>query len=152
VLLCRANIPKISIFGYLRKKLLTAACLIFCHQWLAKTPGRLQARYAAASQPISEISAQADITYTPKRGLTFNGNYAWIHNLDGDRLFNEVYLDCEFKPAKKHYKATIGIQAVDFNRFVFQQKEGFVNTLSPFAEFVYKFSKKVPRLKPSCRI
>ncbi len=104
--------------------------------------GRLQARYAAASQPISEISAQADITYTPKRGLTFNGNYAWIQNLEGDRLFSEVYLDCEFKPAKKHYKATIGIQAVDFNRFVFQQKEGFVNTLSPFAEFVYKFSKK----------
>lgn len=104
--------------------------------------GRLQARYAAASQPISEISAQADVVYTPKRGLSFTTNLATIHNLDGELLFNELYLDCEIKPAQKHYKMLVGIQAVDFNRFVFQQKEGFVNSLSPFAEFVYKFNKK----------
>lgn len=65
---------------------------------------RLQARYAAASQPISEISAQADITYTPKRGLTFNGNYAWIQNLEGDRLFSEVYFIANLNPLKNTTK------------------------------------------------
>lgn len=103
---------------------------------------RLLARYAPATQLLGEMAIQADVTYTPKKGLTFNANYSLLENLDRERLYNEIYLDCEIKPLKKKYKMTVGVQSLDYNRFVYQQKEGFVNSLTPFVDFSYKLNKK----------
>ena len=100
------------------------------------------ARYAPVTQYLGEMGIQGDITYSPKRGYTFNVNYTHIENLDKVRLFNEMYLDFEWIPKGKPFKGSIGIQALDYNIFVYQQKNGFVNTLTPFTEGTYKFSKK----------
>ncbi|MBK6890166.1 MAG: hypothetical protein IPI59_07115 [Sphingobacteriales bacterium] len=103
---------------------------------------RLAGRYNAATQPLGEMAFQAEITYSPKRSLIFTFNATNITNPDDTLLFREIYLDATIKPKGKSYKGTIGIQAVDYNQFVFEQKGKFVNTFTPFAEFVYKFTKK----------
>lgn len=104
--------------------------------------GRLTARYNAATQLLGEWGIQADITATPKKGLTFNANFSNIHNLDTANLFREIYVEAEIKPHGKPWKSTIGVQTVDYNQLVYEQKGDFVNTLTPFAEFIYKFDKK----------
>lgn len=104
--------------------------------------GRLTARYNAATQLLGEFGIQADITATPKKGLTFNANFANIHDLDTSNLFREIYVEAEIKPHGKPWKSTVGIQTVDYNQLVYEQKGDFVNTLTPFVEFIYKFNKK----------
>ena len=103
---------------------------------------RLTSRYNAATQTLGEIAWQADVTYTPKKGYTLSGNFSNISTLDNELLFREFYADLSIKLRKRPWKALVGLQTVDYNRFFFEQKGDFVNTLTPFTEFVYKFSKK----------
>ena len=47
------------------------------------------------------------------------------------------------KVRKKPWKTRVGIQMVDYNQEVYEvKKDAFVQTFTPFAEFVYKFTKK----------
>jgi len=104
---------------------------------------RLTSRYNAATQLLNEVGIQADFTYTPKRGLTFALNLADILDPEsGDQLFREIYADVNIKPKDKNWKLNAGLQMVDYNQARFEQKGDFVNTLTPFAEWVYKFDKK----------
>ncbi len=109
--------------------------------------GRLTARYAAATQPLGELALQGDATFTPVKGLTFNLNYSDINTLEGGRLYREGYLEASYRPGgDKKWKTAWGVQMVDYNRFVFEQKQTpenpFVNTFTTFGEFIYKFDKK----------
>lgn len=105
---------------------------------------RLTGRYNAATQALGEMAFQTDITYTPVRGLTFTANFSNISNHEKiDSLyFREVYVDASWKPRKSPWKFNLGVQMVDYNRWVFEQKGDFVNTLTPFSEIVYKFDRK----------
>lgn len=104
---------------------------------------RLTSRYNAATQLLNEVAIQADFTYTPKRGLTFALNLSDILDPEtGDQLFREVNADVNFKPKDKNWKLNAGLQMVDYNQARFEQKGDFVNTITPFAEWVYKFDKK----------
>ncbi len=103
---------------------------------------RLAARYNAATQFLGELAFQADMVYTPKRGLSFNANFSNLTNLENDLLFREIYLDVEHRPRKKKWSFTAGIQAVDYNQLVYENKGDYVHTLTPFGEFEYKFTRK----------
>ena len=104
--------------------------------------GRLTARYNPATQALGELAFSGDLTYSPKKTLSFNLSAADVRNLDTTRLFRELYADVELKPKGKKWKATFGLQAVDYNQQVYEQKGDWVNTLTPFAEMVFKFDKK----------
>lgn len=104
---------------------------------------RLTSRYNAATQLLDEVALQADITYTPKKGLTFSLNASDIFDPNtGDQLFRELYADVSLKPKDKKWKLNAGLQMVDYNQARFEQKGDFVNTLTPFAEWVFKLDKK----------
>lgn len=103
---------------------------------------RLTARYNPATQLLGELAFQGDVSYSPNRYLLFNLNYANLRDLDTTELFHEFYLDAEIKPKGKKWRATVGVQAVDYNQLRYEQKGTWVNTLTPFAEFTYKFDKK----------
>ncbi len=103
---------------------------------------RLPARYSATTQEIDEIAIQADVVYTPKKGLTFTANYSNLRTSEGERLYEEYYLDADFKKKKSPWHFIVGLQMVDYNRFVYEQKGDFVQTLTPFIEVDYKITRK----------
>ncbi len=109
---------------------------------------RLMSRYNAATQLLGEKAFQVDLTYTPKKGLTFTGNHSRITNLENDLLFREFYLDAEIKPQDKAKKWRIisGLQMVDYNQTAFEgpkpDRADFVRTFSPFFEYNYKFTRR----------
>lgn len=112
---------------------------------------RLLSRYNAAIQPLAEFALQADFIYTPKKGITLHGNYsdirrdtkAWSSDAPKEDLYwREYYLDVELKLRKKKWKLLTGLQMLDYNQHQFEFKGDFVNTFTPFTEFVYKFDRK----------
>lgn len=102
---------------------------------------RLPARYQANAQPLDETAFQGDITVSPKKGLTFTANASYVFN-DDDKLFQEIYIDSEIKLKGKSWKMLCGFNMVDYNRQIYEQKGKWVNTLTPFVEYTYKFTKK----------
>jgi len=114
---------------------------------------RLPARYASNTQVIDELAIQVDFTFTPKKGLTFNGNFSNVVSGDNlfpsgsskkELLFREYYLDAEIRKRKSPLKALVGIQLIDYNIEVLLEKpgDGLVNTLTPFVELIYKIDRK----------
>lgn len=117
---------------------------------------RLTTRYAAVTQFLGEAATQLDVNYTPKKGITLGFNYADTRNLDAGFLglaadgllsnnglfYRELYVNTYIKLPKKPWKMDIGVQMVDYNQAVFEQKGDFVNTFTPFTEFTYKFNPK----------
>ncbi len=103
---------------------------------------RLPARYAAVTQELDEIAWQADVVFTPKKGLSISANVSDIKTSDGEKLFREYYLDVDFKKKKAPWHAIVGVDWQDYNQLVYQQEGHFVHTLTPFVEFDYKFTRK----------
>lgn len=107
---------------------------------------RLLSRYNHNTQEIDELSYQLDVTYSPKRGISFNANYTeargeWDGN-PNELFYREFYFVSEIKLRKKKWKLMTGVQVVDYNQYVFEQKGDFVHTLTPFSEFTWKFDRK----------
>ena len=102
---------------------------------------RLTARYQAVAQELGEFAYQVNGTFTPKKGYTFNANYAKVTN-DSLDLFQEIFFDFEMR--KKTYKLLIGGQFIQYNQAVYENEPDrpMVNAITPFAEFLYKFDKK----------
>ncbi len=107
---------------------------------------RLLSRYNHNTQEIDELSYQLDVTYSPKRGLSFNANYTEARgewkNKPNKLFYREFYLESTIKVPKKPWKLMLGVQAVDYNQFIFEQKGKYVHTLTPFSEFTWKFDRK----------
>lgn len=110
---------------------------------------RLAARYNAVAQSLGELAFQADIKYTPKKGRTFTGHFSRVNSLDelnaeqgSKKLYQEVYVDFLFKQKKQPWKLISGVQFVDYNQLVYEQKGNYVKTFTPFLDFVYKFSRR----------
>ncbi len=102
---------------------------------------RLTARYQAVAQELGELAYQVNSTYTPKKGYTFNANYAQVVN-DSLDLFREIFFDFEMR--KKDYKLLVGGQFIQYNQAVFENEPDrpMVYAYTPFAEFLYKFDRK----------
>jgi len=103
----------------------------------------LLARYNAQALELDEMAVTFDAVYTPKKGLTFQGSFSNITDLTGDSLlYREYFVEVEIKKRKAPWKLHTGLQVLDYNIAVYQQKGTYLNSMTPFLEFIYKFNKK----------
>ncbi len=127
---------------------------------------RLTGRYAPQTLFFGEEGYQADIKYSPSLGNTFNLNLSYIKDGEdkrllsaptvgfqrltgnenvynpGNKLYKEINFDY-FRRWSRDFKTTIGVQQVDYDRTVYQNKPSanMVRTITPYAEVSYNFSR-----------
>ncbi|MFI5221585.1 MAG: DUF6029 family protein [Bacteroidia bacterium] len=115
---------------------------------------RLLARYNAVVQELGENAAQVEITMKSKDkkwqvnintsavttlGAVSSKGINWKDSSTG--LFREFYIDVARKFSSK-FKTLLGVQIIGYNQAVFEQKSvPFVNAITPFGEFNYKFDR-----------
>ncbi|MBR9922756.1 MAG: hypothetical protein GYB31_18145 [Bacteroidetes bacterium] len=104
---------------------------------------RLNARYTAAVQPLGELAFQGDITYAPSRKMSFNVNFSNITTLENDLLYRELYTEFSLKKGRK-WQLLTGVQFQNYNQEVFEFKPNvpIVETMTPYADFLYRLPKK----------
>jgi Family of unknown function (DUF6029) len=104
-------------------------------------PQRTIARYTPNSLDFSEFSKAANVFYTPNDKYTFNATYTHIDDLNGKKLYRELYVDANIHAIKK-LDMHVGAQMLLIDRDVYQQKKEVYEAFTPFAELVYKLSEK----------
>lgn len=104
---------------------------------------RLNSRYQAATQELGEQAFQADISYRPSKKLVMAVNFSNISNLENDLLYREIHLSGTYKKKRK-WQLTGGLQLQTYNQEIYEVKPGapLVETVTPFAEFLYKINHK----------
>ncbi len=106
---------------------------------------RLTSRYSPATQDISEQAYQVDVRYKFNKSLSALANYSNITDLDGGTLYNEIYTQIQYKKRGK-YQLIGGLQLQEYNQAVYEVKPEAigknVKTVTPFVDFLYKFSRK----------
>lgn len=104
---------------------------------------RVIARYTPQSQDVSEQSFNVSGIYTPNKKISSNLSYTYADDLEGEKLYREIYGELEIRPNKK-WIIHLGAQYMEYNQELYQIKSGapLVVAMTPFAEFVYKIDKK----------
>ncbi len=103
----------------------------------------LTAYYSPATQEFGEQGMQVDIKYSPSRKMSFGLNYSNIQDLDNTPLYQEVYADFSIKHKRKWVLTTgVQLQHYDVERYYNEPGAADVNTVTPFAEFLYKLTRK----------
>ena len=104
---------------------------------------RLNARYTPATQELGEQAIQLDIRYSPSRKLGFLVNFSNITTLNNDLLYREIYTEVTYK-YKRKWQLISGIQWQNYNQNIYEGKPGvdILETVTPYAEYLYKFSRK----------
>lgn len=117
---------------------------------------RLTARFAPQTQEIGEQAFQIDLRYKLNKKVSLGLNFSDIANLDGLELYREVAPELTLKPNRRT-QIIAGVQWLHYNMPVYQQKaepadredpiaflgageEGYVDALTPFAEYFRKLS------------
>jgi hypothetical protein len=103
---------------------------------------RLNARYNAATQELGELAFQADVRYLLNRKWSFNVNVSNITNLEDELLYREIYTEFGYK-YRRQWSILGGLQLQTYNQEVYEFKPDVPNvqTVTPFAEFLYKFDR-----------
>ncbi len=104
---------------------------------------RLLARYAANTQFVGEQAFQVDASYALNRKLTLSANFSNITNLDGDKLYRELFTEVYYK-YKRKWTLTTGVQLQDYNLEVYfgKPEAAPAKTITPYFDFMYKFNPK----------
>ncbi len=104
---------------------------------------RLLARYNAATQEIGEFAYQLDARYRASKKLSFNVNYSDVKDLDNEQLFREIFTEVTYKKKRK-WQILGGVQMQTYNQQRFESKPGVPNveTITPYFEYLYKFTRK----------
>ncbi len=106
---------------------------------------RMLARYQAPAQFSGEQGIQAEVIYSFSKKTNITLNYSDIQDLNGQRLFDEKFVQLEHKISKK-WKGKVGVQMVTYNQAVYEGKDpkktDNVETLTPFGEVTYKINRK----------
>lgn len=104
---------------------------------------RLPARYNAATQELGELALQGDISYALSKRLTVNFNAANITDLDDKLLYREFYTEFSLKNKRK-WLFVGGLQLQKYNQEIYEFKPNvpMVNTVTPFADFLYRIDRK----------
>ena len=104
---------------------------------------RLTARYSPATQFIGEEAFQIDLRYSPNRKWSFLANFSNITNLEGEQLYREVYTEIMYK-MKRKWQLKGGLQLQTYNQEIYETKPEvpLVETVTPYAEFLYKFTRR----------
>ncbi len=103
---------------------------------------RLPARYNAATQELGELAFQADARYLFSKNWSVNINFSNINDLDKVLLYRELYAEFGYK-YKRKWSLLGGVQLQNYNQQVYEFKPGVPNvqTVTPFAEFLYRFNR-----------
>lgn len=119
---------------------------------------RLPARFSPATQELGEQAAQLDIRYKVNKSLSFGLNISDIQLLDGTELYREIAPEMTYK-YKRKWQLLLGVQALHYNILVYQSKkdardskdpvefigggrENYVDALTPYVEWLYKFTPR----------
>lgn len=104
---------------------------------------RLTARYAPATQLLSEQAYQADVKYRWNKKLSTSANFSYITDLDGGQLFQEIYTEVLYK-YKRKWQLKGGVQLLQYNQAIYEQKTNapMVETITPYVDFLYKITRK----------
>jgi len=103
---------------------------------------RLPARYAPATQYLGEMAFQFDGTYTPQIGYTLELNYSHIQDLEGNKLWQEIFGQFDFTKSKIH-NFSLGAQYVFYNQTVYRSEPlDDLTAFTPFLEYTFKPNRK----------
>lgn len=102
---------------------------------------RLTARFAPATQELGEQALQLDVRYKLNKKLSVGLNFSDIQFLDGTELYREITPEFTYKQKRK-WQLIGGLQILKYNIFVYQGKDKYVDALTPYGEFLYKFSPR----------
>ncbi|MEM9546587.1 MAG: DUF6029 family protein [Bacteroidota bacterium] len=106
---------------------------------------RMTARYAPATQDLSEQAFQADIRYRFNKKLSFLANFSNITDLRDEKtlLYREILGEIVYK-YKRDWQLTGGLQLQKYNQEIYEVKPEvpIVSTVTPYIDFLYKFSRK----------
>ncbi len=104
---------------------------------------RMTARYAPATQDLSELAFQLDAIYRISKSLSVTANVSNITTLDNDILYRELYTEFLYK-YQRLWQLTAGVQLQRYNQEVYEVKPDvpIVETFTPFVDFLYKISRK----------
>lgn len=102
---------------------------------------RLTTRFSPATQEIDEQAVQVDIHYKVNKKLSLGLNFSDIQFPDGTELYREITPEFTWKQKRK-WQLIAGVQLLKYNIFVYQGKDSYVDAVTPFAEYLYKFSSR----------
>lgn len=104
---------------------------------------RLTARYAPATQDLSELAFQADVRYRFNKSWSALVNYSNISRLDGEDLYNELFTEIVYK-YKRKWQLSGGLQLQTYNQEIYETKPEvpLVKTVTPYLDFLYKIDRK----------
>jgi len=104
---------------------------------------RLLARYSPATQLLSEQAFQVDAKYRWNKSLTTNANFSYITDLNGNKLYQEIFTEIYYK-FKRKWTIKGGLQLLQYNQEVYEVKPDvpLVETVVPYVDFLYKLSRK----------
>jgi Family of unknown function (DUF6029) len=117
---------------------------------------RLTARFAPATQELGEQAFQADLRYAVNKKLSLGLNVSDVSLLDGTALYREIAPELTWKQQRK-WQLIGGLQLLRYNMAVYQGKDdeadpddplafvgggrqGYVDALTPYSEFLYRFT------------
>ncbi len=112
---------------------------------------RLLTRYNAQALELDEVAITADLIFNPQKrfkldylkGYTFQFSFSNISNLKLDSLyFREFFAEIDIQKPKSPWKIHAGIQVLDYNQALYEQKGKWVNSLVPSTEIIYKINRK----------
>nr|MBS0038487.1 hypothetical protein [Saprospiraceae bacterium] len=104
---------------------------------------RLTSRYVPATQELGEWAYQLDVRYSPSRRWNFLANTSSTTDLDGERLYREFLIEAKYRH-ERIWTLTFGLQRQEYDQERFEGKPlaPFVETVTPYAEFLYKFDRR----------
>ena len=105
----------------------------------------MTARYAPATQDLSEQAFQADVRYRFNKKWSFLANFSNITDLREEKtlLYREILAEVVYK-YKRDWQLTGGLQLQKYNQQIYEVKPEvpLVSTVTPYIDFLYKFSRK----------
>ena len=111
---------------------------------------RLTARFSPNTQELGEQAIQLDVKYKINKKLSVGLNFSDITLIDGGgflnlngvtQLYREIAPEFTFKHKRK-WQFIGGVQFLEYNIGLYQGKGDFVHAVTPFAEWLYKFSPR----------
>jgi len=104
---------------------------------------RLTARYSPTTQDLSELALQAEVRYALNKRSSILLNGSHITTLDGETLYDEIYVEYLLKKKRK-YRWITGIQYQKYNQkvYLFEPSEPDLVAITPFMDFLYKLGRK----------
>lgn len=102
---------------------------------------RLPARFSPNTQELGEKGFQFDARYTINKLLSVGLNLSDIYQLDGVELYREIAPELTFK-YKRKWQLLAGLQILKYNIAVYQGKDDYVDAVTPYVEWLYKFTPR----------